>query len=132
MSDVVLIVDAMELHKGTWWGQKKRCYIGRVDYGTALPEAGDNLATEALVFMTGGIISHWKHPIGYFLQNKISASVQAQLIKECIGLLHHEDLLVTALVFNRTFGNQSTATQLGCVMDLPNIQPWFSHMIKLM
>ena len=37
MSDVVLIVDVMELHKGTWWDQKKRCCIGRVDYGRALP-----------------------------------------------------------------------------------------------
>ena len=85
MSDVVLIVDAMDLHKGTWWDQKKRCYVGRVDYGTALPEAGDNLATEALVFMIGGITGHWKHPTGYFFKNKISASVQAQLIKDCIG-----------------------------------------------
>ena len=30
MSDVVLIVDAIELHKGSWWDQKKRGYIGRV------------------------------------------------------------------------------------------------------
>ena len=71
MTDGVLIIDVMELHKGTWWDQKKRCYIGRVDYGTALPEAGDNLAPEALVFMIGGVIGHWKHPVGYFLQNKI-------------------------------------------------------------
>ena len=62
MSDVVLIVDAMELHKGTWWDQKNRCYVGRVDYGTALPVAGDNLAAEALVFMIGGVSGHWKHP----------------------------------------------------------------------
>ena len=127
MSDVVLIVDAMELHKGTWWNQKKRCCVGRVDYGTALPEAGDSLATEALVFMIGGVTGHWKHPIGYFLQSKISVSVQAQLIQDCIGLLHHEDLFVTTLVFAETFGNQSTATQLDCIMDLSNIQTWFPH-----
>ena len=83
MLDVVLIVDAMD--------QKKKCYIGRVEYGTAVPEAGDNLATEALFFMIGSVTGHWKHPISYFLQNKISASVQAQLIKDFIGLLHHED-----------------------------------------
>ena len=68
MSDVVLIVDAMDLHKGTWWDEKKRCYIGRVDCGTALPDAGDNLATEALVFMIGGVAGHWKHPTSYFFQ----------------------------------------------------------------
>ena len=127
VSDVVLIVYAMELHKGTWWDQKKRFYIGRVDYGTALPEAGDNLAIEALVFMIGGVTGHWKYAIGYFLQNKISASVQAQLIKDCIGLLHHEDLFVTAVVFDGTFGNKSTDTQLGCIMDLFNIQTWFPY-----
>ena len=102
MSDVVLIGYAMELYKGTWWDQKQRCYIGRDDYGIALLKDGDNLATEALVFMIGGVTDHWKHPKGYFLQNKISTSVQAQLIKDCIGLLHHKDLFVTALVFDGT------------------------------
>ena len=89
MSDVVLIVDAMEVYKGTWLDQRKRCYIGRVDYGTALPQAGDNLATEILVFIIGGITGDWKYPIVYFLPNKISASVQAELFKNCISLLHH-------------------------------------------
>ena len=104
MSDAALIVDAMESHKGIRWDQKKRCYIGSVDYGTGLPEVGDNLATEALVFMIGGVTGHWKHQIGYFLQNKISASFQTLLIIECLGLLHHEDLFVTALVSDGSFG----------------------------
>ena len=59
--------------------------------------------------------------------NTISASVEAQLIKDCIDLLHHEDLFVTALVFDGTFSNQSTGTQLGCIMDLSNIQTWLPH-----
>ena len=83
--------------------------------------------TSRLVFIIAGVTGHWKHPIGYFLQNKISDSVQAQLIKDCTGLLHHEDLFVTALVFDGTFGNQSTATQLGCIMDLSNSHTWFPH-----
>ena len=61
------------------------------------------------------------------MQNKISVSVQAQLIKNCIGLLHHEDLFVTALVFDGTFGTQCSATQLGCIIGLSNIQTWFPH-----
>ena len=36
-SDVVLIVDAMSLNKGTWWDPKEWCYVGTVDYGTGLP-----------------------------------------------------------------------------------------------
>ena len=78
-------------------------------------------------FHAGGVTGHWKHPTGYFLQIKISASVQAQLDKDCIGLLHHEDFFITALVFDGIFGNHSTATQLGCIMDLCNIQTWFPH-----
>ena len=39
VSDVVLIVDAMAIHKGTWWDPRKRCFVGNVDYGTAIPEA---------------------------------------------------------------------------------------------
>ena len=77
MSNVVLVLDGMAIHKGTWWDPKQKCYVGRVDYGTGIPEADDDLATEALVFMISGVTGHWKHPIAYFLQNKISASVQA-------------------------------------------------------
>ena len=88
LSDVVLIVDAMAIYKGTWWDPKQGCYAGQVDYGTAMPEASDDLATEALVFLISGIKGHWKHPIAYFLHNKISAGVQTQLIRDCIGLLH--------------------------------------------
>ena len=127
LSDVVLIIDAMAIHKGTWWDPKKRSFVGNVDYGTAVPEASDDLATEALVFLICGVKGHWKHPVGYFLQNKISADVQAQLIKDCIGLLHTSGLRVIALVFDGTFGNQSTAVQLGCDMDASNIQTYFPN-----
>ena len=127
MSDCVLIVDAMALYKGTTWDPKTKTYVGLVDYGTAKPEPEENLATEALVFMIASITGHWKHPIAYFLQDKCSAAVQAQLIKDCIGLLHTEGLDVTALVFDGTFTNQSTAKLLGCKMKVSERQTWFPH-----
>ena len=126
-SDVVLIVDAMSLYKGTWWDPKERCYVGTVDYGTGLPEAEDELATEALVFMISSISAHWKHPIAHFLQNKISSKVLTQPIQDCIGLLHAECPDVLVLVCDGTFGNQSTAVQLGCKMSVSDMQTWFPH-----
>ena len=60
----------------------KKCYIGRGDYGTGLPEAKGDLATEALVFMICGNAGHWKNQIAYSLQSKVSASVQTQLIQD--------------------------------------------------
>ena len=67
-SDIVLIIDAMAIQKGTWWDPKKKCYTERVDYGTDLPEDEDDLGTEAMVFMICSITGHWKHPIAYFIQ----------------------------------------------------------------
>ena len=127
MSDAVLMVDAMALHKGTVWDPKTKRYVGTVDYGTAIPENEDELATEALVFMVVGMTGHWKHPIAYVLQNKCSAAVQAQLIRDCIGLLHGEGIDVIAVVFDGTFTNQQTAKRLGCKLKVSDIQPWFPH-----
>ena len=57
MSDVVLIVDAMALHKGTMWDQKLKQYVGTVNYGPAVPEPPEQLATEALVLMISSVTS---------------------------------------------------------------------------
>ena len=148
MSDVVLVLDAMALHKGTIWDPKSKQYVGTVDYGTAMPEVPDDLATEALVFMIVGVNGHFKHPIAYALQDKCTGSVQAQLIKDCIGLLQDVGLNVLAVVFDGCFTNQTTLRLLGCKMDVLDTKPWFTlphrseskiyvvldicHMIKLM
>lgn len=127
MKDVTLIVDAMTLHKGTFWDPKSKSFVGRVDYGIAVPEASDDLATEVLVFMAVGLTGHWKHPIAYVFQDKCSAAVQTQLIKDCIELLHSEDIRVCAVVFDGTFTNQLTAQKLGCKMRVSDMQTWFPH-----
>ena len=57
----------------------------------------------------------------------VPAEVLTQLIQDCIGLLHAEHLNVLALVFDGTFGNQSTAVQLGCKMSVSDMQTWFPH-----
>ena len=87
----------------------------------------DDLATEALVFLIIGLKAHFKHPVAYFLQNKCSAAVQAQLIRDCISLLHDEGLCVHSLIFDGTYTNQFTAKQLGCSLTVNNFQSWFPH-----
>ena len=44
----------MAIHKGTWWDAKRKTYVGQVDYGTALIEAEEDLATEVLVLLVSG------------------------------------------------------------------------------
>ena len=121
LSEVVLVVDAMSLHKGTMWDPISKPYVCNVDYRTEVPEVSTDLATDAFVFMTVGLSGHFKHPIGYVLYNKLTASVQAQLIKDCISLLHGVGLHVFALVFDGHFTNQCTAKLLGCKMKAAEI-----------
>ena len=127
MSDVVLIVDAMALHKGTMWDQKFKQYVGTVNYGTAVPEPPEQLATKALVFMISSLTGHFKHPVAYVFQDKCTPPVQAQVIKDCISLLHEAWMNVHSLVFDGYYTNQSTAKLLGCMMKVSAIQPWFPH-----
>ena len=39
MTDAVLVVEAMAIHKDTFWDPKNQQYVGNVNYGTAVPEA---------------------------------------------------------------------------------------------
>ena len=36
MTDVVLVVDAMAIHKGTFWDPNSKSYMGCEDYGLAV------------------------------------------------------------------------------------------------
>ena len=72
-----------------------------VDYGTAIPEASDDYASEALVFLICGVKGHWKHPVGYFLQNKISADVQAQLTNSS-----SYDWIISRLAIDHHYDNE--------------------------
>ena len=73
--DVLLVMDAMAIHKGTFWDPNSKSYVGCVDYGLAVPELSDTLATEALVFLAVGIQGHWKHQKAYVFQDQCSAIV---------------------------------------------------------
>ena len=106
MADAVLVIDALVIHKGTFWDPKKWQYVGNVNYGTAVPEACENPSTEALVFLAVGLREFLKQPIAYILQDKCSAKVQVQRILDFISLLHAEGINVHGVVFDGAFTNQ--------------------------
>ena len=92
-----------------------------MDYGTAVTEVPTALTTKALELMVVGMSSHFKHIIAYMLQDKHTASVQSQIIKDCIKLLHCAGMKVLALGCDGCFRNQSTARLLGCKMKMSRI-----------
>ena len=108
--DCFLIIDAMSIRKQTIWEPKNDHYAGFVDYGNgmAISEDQDTLPSEALVFLLVGSRSHWKCPIGYFLTDKISATVQAQLIKMALELAADAGLKVWSVTADGTSVNLST------------------------
>ena len=108
MKDVVLIVDVMSLSKSSLYHKSQDSFSGLVDYGTAIPKPETADATETLMFIIVGLAGHWRHPTAYILQNKCSAMMQTQLIKDCIRLLSEQGKAVHALVFDGSYTNQQT------------------------
>ena len=115
--DCCLIIDAMSIRKQTVWDPKKDQCAGFVNYGEVTPEDPDTLASEALVFLLVGTRSHWKCPIGYFLGDKISANVQAQLVSTALEMAAESGLRVWSITADGTSVNLSTFRQLGCKFE---------------
>ena len=84
--DCCLIIDAMSTRKQIFWDASQGKYVGFVNYGETPPENPDTPASEAVVFLLVGARSHWKCPIGYFLANKMSAKMQANLVKVALKM----------------------------------------------
>lgn len=61
-------------------------FLGFYDFGGIQNEAQETPATEALVFMLVGLNGKWKCPIGYFLQSKSTAIIQAGLVTTAIKM----------------------------------------------
>jgi len=88
-----LIFDAMSIKKQISWDERLGKFVGYCDYGNAFElEGSETPATEALVFMLTSINGKWKLPIGYVFQNKITASIQAELIKSTLTHAHNAGL----------------------------------------
>ena len=83
--DCCLVIDAMSICKQTLWNPEKDQYSGFGYFGDEIPAAqSEKLAPEALVFLLVGTRSCWKCPIGYFLTDKATAQLQAELIKKSL------------------------------------------------
>lgn len=84
------------------------------DFGNFNVESHETEASEALIFMVVSLNGKWKWPIGYFLQAKSSALIQAGLVKTTITLAYKVGIRVWGVTCDDTASNQSTMVQLGC------------------
>lgn len=105
-------------------------------------DRNETYASEALVFMVVSMKQKFKCPVGYFLVDKISAEVQAELLKSCIRKLNDIGMNILNITFDGAQANLKTVKILGC--DLTANDPSFEvdgkkinvsldacHMVKL-
>jgi len=71
-------------------------------------------------------------PIAYFLQNKVNAVVQAELIKTALTLAYQSGLRIWGVTCDGAFTNFSTLKLLGCEFGdgFDSIKSWFKHPIN--
>lgn len=123
-----LIFDAMSIKKQILWDERLGKFVGYCDNCNAFElEGSETPATEALVFMLTSINGKWKLPIGYVFQNKITASIQAELIKSALTHAHNAGLTVLSVTRDGAYTNVSTLKLLGCKIgnNYDDIESWF-------
>ncbi|CAL1284507.1 unnamed protein product [Larinioides sclopetarius] len=123
-----LIVDEMSIKKHIDWIKDK--FIGYVDFGTRLDDDQLPVATEAYTFMLNCVNGHWKIPIGYFLINGLTAQERANIIQECLKIVHETGIEVVTLTLDGTSTNLSTIQYLGGSINASNLVYSFKHPIS--
>ena len=113
--DCSLIIDAMSIRKQTLLEPNKERYSGFVNYGPIPANNPDTVATEALIFLLVGSRSSWKCPIGYFLTNKTTGTIQAKLVRLALQKAADAGLRVWSITADGTSVNLCTFEQLGCI-----------------
>jgi len=128
-----LMFDAMSIKKQILWDEKLQKFVGNCDYGNEIDIEGiDTPASEVLVFMLVSINGRWKLPVGYFLQNKITAIAQAELIKSALTHAYDSGLNVCSVTCDGAYTNFSSLKILGCEFgsSYDDIKCWFEHPIS--
>jgi len=108
--------------KQTIYDAKEDRYVGFVDYGGAIPEPCDQLASEALVFLLVGLRGHWKCPIAYFLTDKSSSGVQTWLVSIGFAKTADAGLSVCCVTCDGTTAYLSIFEMLWCSLGKTKIR----------
>ena len=129
--EVSLVIDGMSIRKQAQWDRREHKYTGFTDYGNAAAvECSEELASESVVFMVVGLSGPtWKSVVGYFLCDKMSGAILAQLTRTALNLLADAGFVSLSVVWDGTFVNQEAARCLGCKfgMEWDSIVSSFPH-----
>ena len=85
------------------------------------------VAKASLLFLLTAVNDTWKIPLGYFLIDTVSSTQKANLVKQCLILLHDINAHVICITFDGLTSNITMAKLLGCNMDPEALHPRFPH-----
>lgn len=122
-----LVFDSMSIRKQVVWDKRNDKFVGYVDYGGIICEDTESIATEVLMFQIVSYQQKFKCPIAYFLTNKTSGLVQAQLLKVALIKLHEVGVTIRSLTCDGTVTNFSSLKKLGCDFDFASLKTNFKH-----
>ena len=112
-------IDEMSLKCGLHYNVSKDRVNGFVNM-----DCGANQEISKQVFMTTGLVSNLKQPIGFFLvKTTASAHVLQTLLSECLTRLFDIGLCVKSVIFYQGASNQ----KLGKLLDVSVERPFYCH-----
>jgi len=123
-----LMLDEMAIRQHIEYDGKK--FSGYCDVGNNIANDECSIAKEALVFLIVGINELWKIPVGYFLINGINGEQKANLVNQCLSMLHDCGIHIKTLTFDGAACNLRMIRLLQCNLNPNNLQTWFEHPIS--
>ncbi|KYN15587.1 THAP domain-containing protein 9 [Trachymyrmex cornetzi] len=107
----------------------KVCY-GYMDLGTGIINDSLPVAQYALVFLVTCINSHYKIPIAYYLIHSLSGKERANLLTQCLLILHEANVHIVSVTVDGATSNISMLNKMGAnlsMKDVNQLVPYFIH-----
>lgn len=125
----VLMIDEMAIRQKIEFDGQKFC--GYCDINNTIANEEHNIAKEALVFLVVGINESWKIAVEYFFINGINGEQKANLILQCLSMLHDCGFCIKSLTCDCAANNLSMIRFLKCNINNPEyLQTHFEHPIS--
>ncbi|XP_018302437.1 uncharacterized protein, partial [Mycetomoellerius zeteki] len=123
-----LVIDEMSIKQEIIW-EGKVCY-GYMDLGTGIINDSLPVAQYALVFLVTCINSHYKIPIAYYLIHSLSGKERANLLTQCLLILHEANVHIVSVTVDGATSNISMLNKMGAnlsMKDVNQLVPYFIH-----
>jgi len=109
------------------WDSKR--YTGFVDLGTDVDTNELSEAQYALTFLVTCLNVHYKIPIAYYLIHALTGEERANLLKQCLFVLHEANIYITSFTVDGAASNITMLNKMSANLGIKNLIPYIIHPI---